>query len=66
LEWKFREGTTREDGLEEDPNQIAHFSHPGCASGGFTKVDELIRTGGKGGAVIYVWVDDLEVAEKVS
>lgn len=67
--WKFRESTTRMDGVEEDPSQIAHFNlGTGCPGGGITKVsdEEFVRTGGKGGAVLYLVVEDLDKAMEVS
>jgi predicted enzyme related to lactoylglutathione lyase len=52
------------DGREEDPNKIVHFSlGSSCPGGGITLVEnpaEFLRTRGKGGAIIYLMVDDLE------
>jgi predicted enzyme related to lactoylglutathione lyase len=67
LGWKFRESTTRMDGTEENPEEIAHFEHgANCPGGGITKVDEVVRTEGKGGNVLYLYVNDLGATEKVS
>lgn len=55
------------DGTEEDPNQIAHFDlGSNCPAGGITKVNEVNKTEGKGGNVLYLYVSDLEAMEKVS
>ena len=54
------------DGIEEDPNEIAHFDLGSkCPAGGITKVNEVVRTGGKGGNVLYLWAEDLAAVEKV-
>jgi hypothetical protein len=56
------------DGREEDPTQIVHFSlGPASPGGGITKVkpEDFLRTEGKGGPVIHLFVDDLEVSMKV-
>ncbi|KAK6364503.1 hypothetical protein LTS17_012126 [Exophiala oligosperma] len=53
------------DGTEEDPTKIVHFSFgDGCPGGGITKVDQVVKTNGKGGVVLYLMVDDLEGAMK--
>lgn len=66
FDWKFRDSTTRMDGTEEDPTKIVHFSFgDGCPGGGITKVDQVVKTNGKGGVVLYLMVDDLEGAMKV-
>ena len=60
LNWTFRTTHTRSDGIIEDPNAIAHFDHGAtCPAGGITKVDEVLRTEGKGGCVLYLFVEDL-------
>ncbi|KAJ9636183.1 hypothetical protein H2204_005455 [Knufia peltigerae] len=65
FDWKFRDSTTRMDGTEEDPTKIVHFSFgDGCPGGGITKVDQVVKTNGKGGVVLYLMVDDLEGAMK--
>ena len=55
------------DGTEEDPNEIAHFDlGSNCPAGGITKVDDVKKTEGKGGNVMYLYITDLEATEKVS
>lgn len=56
------------DGLEEDPKEIVHFSlGPTSPGGGITKVklEDFLRTQGKGGSIIHLIVDDLDEAMKV-
>lgn len=54
------------DGIEEDPNEIAHINPmPNFPGGGITKVTEIVQTQGKGGAVLYLYSDDMKEAEKV-
>lgn len=56
------------DGREEDPTQIQHFSLGSTSpGGGITRVkpEELVRTEGKSGPVIYLMVDDLEQTMEV-
>ena len=57
------------DGIVEDPTQIQHFSFgDSCPGGGITKVadGEVIKTGGKGGVVLYLAVENLEETMAVS
>lgn len=59
LGWKFRESTTRMDGTEEDPTQIVHFElGSNCPGGGITKVDQVVKTEGKGGQVLYLYFEN--------
>lgn len=67
LGWTFRESTRRMDGTEEDPSQIAHFDLGStCPAGGITKVGEVKKTDGKGGNVMYLYVNNLAGTEKVN
>jgi hypothetical protein len=66
LGWKFREADSGPDGRQEDPNKIAHIeSFKDCPGGGITKTNEVLRTEGKGGTILYLYVNDLEDTERV-
>ncbi|KAJ9610875.1 hypothetical protein H2200_005652 [Cladophialophora chaetospira] len=61
--WQFNR-TTTVDGRDLDPTEIAMFEVPGqsCPGGGITRVSEAewASSHGKGGVVLYLYVDDIE------
>jgi hypothetical protein len=67
--WSFNRTTTSE-GQPLDPAEIAMFEVPGQPSpnGGITRVSasEWASSHGKGGVVLYLYVDDINPYEQVS
>ncbi|KIX03454.1 uncharacterized protein Z518_07006 [Rhinocladiella mackenziei CBS 650.93] len=65
--WRFNRSASQ-DGRTLDPNEIALFEVPGQPSpnGGITKVsaDEWASTHGKGGVVLYLYVEDINPWEE--
>jgi hypothetical protein len=60
--WNFRNESTHE-GVSRPADQIVKFHFPGIGTGGgITKLEEneFISTKGKGGATLFLYVDDLE------
>ncbi|RMZ88327.1 hypothetical protein DV736_g4438, partial [Chaetothyriales sp. CBS 134916] len=63
--WKFRDLTKPHHGTSKDPNEIALFEFGSRSpGGGITRVDQVVSTKGKGGAVLYLIVDDIDAAMK--
>ncbi|OCT47290.1 Glyoxalase/bleomycin resistance protein/dioxygenase [Cladophialophora carrionii] len=67
FDWRFNRTTTA-DGRTLDPTEIAMFEVPGqpCPGGGITRVSESewAASHGKGGVVLYLYVDDINSYEK--
>jgi len=66
--WNFRNESVHE-GVSRPADQIVKFHFPGLGTGGgITKLEanEFISTKGKGGATLFLYVDDLETYIHVS
>jgi len=68
--WTFNRSASS-DGRTYDPNEIAVFETRGevrCPNGGIIRVSEAdwTRSHGKGGVVLYIYVDDINQYEEVS
>jgi len=68
FDWNFRNESVHEN-PSHAPEQIARFHFPGGGTGGgITKLEEaeFISTRGKGGATLFLYVDNLQAYMEVS
>lgn len=69
FDWRFNR-TTSSDGRQLSPDEIAMFELPdkSCPGGGITRVSEAdwASSHGKGGVVLYLYVDDIRNWEEVT